>query len=82
MKHYADDLLYACCFADCFSKVAGESQILICNDSLWDFKSGKEMLKVEICNNTLTIYGLDAGQKLCGFGTSLIHNGENKIIHV
>ena len=46
MKHSADVLLYACCFADCFSKVAGEPWILIRNDPLWDSKPGEEMLKI------------------------------------
>ena len=82
MKRCADVLLYACHFADCcFSEVAGESQISICNDPLWDSKPGKEMLKVEV-RNALTIYGFVAKQELCGFGTSLIYNGENGIICV
>ena len=60
MKHCTDVLLYACCFANCFSEMAGEPWISICNDPLWDSKPGKEMLKIEV-HNALTIYGLMAG---------------------
>ena len=74
MKCCADVLLYACRFADCFSEVAGEPWILIRNDPLWDFKPGKEMLKIEV-RNTLTIYGLASGQELCGLRASLVYYG-------
>ena len=74
MECYADVLLDACRFADCFSKVAGEPWILICNDPLWDSKPGKEMLKIEV-RNALTIYGLVAGQELCGLRASLVYYG-------
>ena len=74
MKHCADVLLYACRFADCFSKVAGESWISIRNGPLWDSKPGKEMLKIQV-RNALTIYGLVAGQELCGLRASLVYYG-------
>ena len=72
MKHCTDVLLYACHFADCFSKVADESGILICDDVLGNSKPGEEMFKVEV-RYAMSIYDLITGQKLCHFRAFLIY---------
>src|SRR6267154_2181090 len=69
-----DVLLYACRFANCFSKVAGKLGIAIRDDALWDSKPREEMLEIEL-RYALTIYGLITGQEFSSFRASLIYNG-------
>src|SRR5882762_2285293 len=74
MKCSADVLLYSCRFANCSSKVTGESWISIRYNPFGYTEPGEEMLKIEL-RYALAIYGLITGQEFGGFGASLIYNG-------
>src|SRR5712672_2854165 len=74
VKCSVDVLLYPCCFANCSSKVTGESRISIQYNLFKYAEPGEEMLKIKL-RYTLAIYGLITGQEFGGFGASLIYSG-------